>query len=67
MALSQAAQRLVADRTAGRGGVGLGLGGGLQGPTLQFLGLALHLDFQMAEVLIAGSDELLHGRFQVDG
>jgi hypothetical protein len=57
----------VANRTAGRGGVGLGLGGGLHGPTLQLLGLALHLHFQVAEVLIAGSDELSDSRFQVDG
>jgi len=67
VALSQAAQRLVANWAAGRGGVGLGLGGGLDGPTLQFLGLALHLGFQMAEVLILGDDELLGSRFQVHG
>jgi hypothetical protein len=42
------------------------LGAGLDGLALQFLGLAQHLGFQMAEVLIARGDELLGRLFQVD-
>ena len=57
--VGQAAKLLVADRTAGRGGVGLG-----DSLALQFQALALYLDFQMTEVLILG-DHKRFGRAQL--
>lgn len=56
--VGQAAKLLVADRTAGRGSVGLG-----DSLALQFQTLALYLDFQMTEVLILGD----HKRFGILG
>jgi hypothetical protein len=65
--MGPAGQRLVADRAARRGGIGLVLGAGLHGPVLQFPGWAQHRGFQVAKVWIGGGDELSRGRFQVHG
>jgi hypothetical protein len=60
----QAAERLSAHRTDRRRGVSLGLSAALDGLAEPFLDVASGLDFQMAEVLIAGLDKALNRTFQ---
>jgi TPR repeat protein len=63
----QAGEFLLADRTERRGGVGLGLRAALDSLTKQSLDVLSGLDFEMAEVLIAGEREVLERLFQRAG
>ena len=56
----EAGQRLTADRTGGRGGVGFGLRAALDGLAEEFLHVMGGRHFQMAEVLVAGLGQALN-------
>jgi hypothetical protein len=61
---AEAGEFLLADRTVGRTGIGLGLRAALRGLAQQGLDILSGLNFEVPEVLIAGQREVLDRMFQ---